>query len=399
MSEKTSASDDAVRTVTFDPPLSTGGAVAPAGPIGFAVCRDAASAEPPDAHLKKRRGKMKKFYRICFGLLALAAVVFSAGCQTCEPLESWTDTAPAKTALIAYVEAVTDPASPEYIPVENRIAVFDFDGTLFLETAPTYFDWQLFAHRVLDDSSYQPTQEQKQTALDSRNGKLPKLDSSRERMVAEAYRGMTIPEFEAYVRAFMAEPQPGFSGLARGDAYYRPMLEVIDYLRRNEFTVYVISGTERFTMRPLTAVLRLPPAQIIGSDNTIKASGQNGKEPLDYVFAPGDTLLLGGVNLVKDLQMNKVSVIVREIGIQPVLAFGNTMSDASMLNYTISGNRYRALGFMLICDDLAREYGNPAKAEEMRENSRKYGWIPVSMRDDWKTIYAPGVVKTELPQK
>ena len=104
--------------------------------------------------------------------------------------------------------------------------------------------------------------------------------------------------------------------------------------------------------------------------------------------------------------MNKVSVIVREIGVQPVLAFGNTMSDASMLNYTINGNPYRALGFMLLCDDLEREYGNLKKADQMRRGCKKYGWIPVSMHDDWKTIYGDQVkirkkapTKKRLPEK
>ena len=123
------------------------------------------------------------------------------------------------------------------------------------------------------------------------------------------------------------------------------------------------------------------------------ASGQGGKDGLDYVFVKGDKVLLGGANIVKNLQMNKVSIITREIGVQPVLAFGNTMSDASMLNYTISGNKYKALGFMLLCDDLVREYGNMKKADAMRRNCRKYGWVPVSMRDDWKTIYGDGVTR------
>ena len=332
--------------------------------------------------------------RFIFCALVIFCVVIVAGCAR-DPLASWTENAPARVALVEYVTSVTDRSSPDFIPVEHRIAVFDFDGTLFLETDPTYFDWMLFAHRVLEDPSYQATEEQLTAARDSLRGKLPKLDKNRERMVAEAYRGMTVDEFYAFVRKFMAEDQPGFNGLKRGSAYYKPMLEVVDYLRQNGFTVYVISGTERFTMRPLTAVLRLPPAQIIGSDNTVVASGQGGRDALDYVFVDGDKLLLGGANIVKDLQMNKVTVILREIGRQPVLAFGNAMSDASMLNYTICGNKYKALGFMLLCDDLVREYGNMKKAENMLRNSRKYGWIPVSMRDDWKTIYGDGVTRKE----
>ena len=324
-------------------------------------------------------------------LMMLAAVVLS-GCAH-KTLSLWNDRAPAKIALTDYLRTVTVKDSPDYIPVEDRIAVFDFDGTLFLETDPTYFDWQLFEHRVLEDPSYKPTAEQLGAARSARKGKFPKLDKNRERMVAEAYQGMTFDEFYAFVRKFMNENQPGFNGLKRGGAYYKPMLEVIECLRRNGFTVYVISGTERLTMRPLTAVLRLPPNQIIGSDNTVVASGQGGRDGLDYVFVKGDKLLLGGANIVKNLQMNKVSIIAREIGRQPVLAFGNTMSDASMLNYTISGNQYKALAFMLLCDDLVREYGNRKKADQMLRACRKYGWIPVSMRDDWKTIYGPNVTR------
>lgn len=330
---------------------------------------------------------------IIFSLISLSIIILS-GCAH-EPLSQWNDNAPAKMALTDYIRAVTAKNSPDFIPPENRIAVFDFDGTLFLETDPTYFDWMLFEHRVLEEPGYKATEEQLAAAHASRKGKFPKLDKKRERMVAEAYRGMTLEDFYAFVRKFMAEDQPGFNGLKRGDAYYKPMLEVIDFLRQNGFTVYVISGTDRFTMRPLTAVLRLPSAQIIGSDCTVVASGQGGKDGLEYIFVKGDKLLLGGSNIVKNLQMNKVSVIVREIGIQPVLAFGNSMSDASMLNYTINGNKYKALGFMLLCDDLVREYGNKAKADQMLRNCRKYGWIPVSMRDDWKTIYGKGVTRKE----
>ena len=339
-----------------------------------------------------RMMKRKTYFAAVLFLAALAAALL-AGCASPEPLSLWSDRAPAKTALIDYVGKVTDTGSADFIPVEHRIAVFDFDGTLFLETDPTYFDWMLFVHRVLEDPTYRATDEQLAAARASRQGTFPKLDANRERMVSEAYRGMTLDEFEAFVRSFMAEDQPGFDGLKRGDAYYRPMLEVIDYLRQNGFTVYVISGTDRFTMRPLSAILRLPPQQVIGSDSSVVAENQGEKEALDYVCRDGDKLLLGGKNLVKNLQMNKVSVIVREIGVRPVLAFGNTMSDASMLNYTLGNNKYKSLGFMLLCDDLVREYGNADKAEAMRRSCQKYGWIPVSMRDDWKTIYGDHVTR------
>ena len=97
-----------------------------------------------------KNGKMK----LGFWILLLAAVAILSGCAGDPALRSWSEQAPARNALVEYVDAVTDKASPDFIPVERRIAVFDFDGTLFLETDPTYFDWMLFTHRVLEDPSF-----------------------------------------------------------------------------------------------------------------------------------------------------------------------------------------------------------------------------------------------------
>ena len=91
--------------------------------------------------------------------------------------------------------------------------------------------------------------------------------------------------------------------------------------------------------------------------------------------------------------MNKVSAIVREIGARPVLAFGNSTGDSSMAAYATRGNPRRALAFMLCCDDVERENGNPEKAAKMRALCEANGWVPVSMRDDWKTIYGDGVTR------
>ena len=191
----------------------------------------------------------------------------------------------------------------------------------------------------------------------------------------------------------MQEDQPGFIGMKRGNIFYKPMVEVVEYLVKNKFTVYICSGTDRLTVRPLIKenLPYIPNHQIIGSDSTIIAISQGDKDGLSYTFQEGDKLILGGKNLVKNLQMNKVSVIEQEIGEQPVLAFGNSSSDASMLNHTINGNKYKALAFMISCDDLEREYGNVQKAEKMRSDSTKYGWVSISMKNDWKTIYGDNI--------
>lgn len=311
------------------------------------------------------------------------------------PLSLWTDTAPAKKALVEYMKNITDKNSADFIPVERRIAIFDWDGTLFCETNPTYFDFQLFIHRVLDDPSYNANEEQLAIAKSYRDtGIVPPLDAEYERMLASAYKGITVEAFFDYVSEFMKSEQPGYNGMKRAEAYYRPMAEIVQFLIENQFTVYVSTGTNRYTIRPLVMeIFKLPPHQIIGSDSVIVCREQGETDSLAYTFNEGDELVMGGKNIVKNLQMNKVVAIVREIGFKPVLAFGNSLTDASMINYSIRNNKYKALGFMLCCDDLEREYGNLKKADKMKADCEKNGWIPVSMKNDWKTIYGEGVKK------
>lgn len=350
-------------------------------------------------------GKSTRFgmLRGCALLAAAAVAALMAGCASlqdagvgeAQALELWRADAPAKRVLVAYVESVTREDSPDYIPPEERIAVFDFDGTLFCETAPTYFDWMLFDHRVLDDRSCAAGEELVSAARSAREtGRWPGLSLEREAMMAKAWRGFTPETLAAYVRAFAAGPQPGFTGMKRGEAFYRPMVEVVRFLESRGFTVYVCSGTDRFVARPVVEDgLSIPPRHVIGSDTVLVAKGQDGADPLAFVYGVDGALEFEGVPVVKNLQMNKVSVIAREIGARPVLAFGNSMSDASMLNYTLQNSRRKAMAFMLLCDDTVREYGNLDRAEKMRAACSANGWIPVSMRDDWMTIYGAGVVR------
>ena len=331
-------------------------------------------------------------------LAASCATTQASGASGKEALSLWNDEAPLKKAITEYVDATTKKGSADFIPVEHRIAVFDLDGTLFCETNPTYFDFQLFIHRVTEDPSYTPTQKQLDFARPFKEtGKVPPLGKDYEQLLATAYVGMTLNEFESYVKAFMETDQPGYENLKRKDAFYKPMLEVINYLKANDFLIYVSSGTNRLTLRALVKdALDLPRRQIIGSDNMTLADGQGDKDGLDYILTPGEEVRLGEKFIIKNLQMNKVKSIIEDIGEQPVLAFGNAMSDASMLNYTLSNPTYKSLAFMLMCDDLDREYGNLDKAATvLNDGCNKYGWIPVSMKNDWKTIYGEDVKKTE----
>ena len=317
-----------------------------------------------------------------------------------EMLSLWNENAEARQQLISYMEAITKEGGPDYIPVENRIAVFDFDGTLFCETDPNYFDYTLLVYRVLEDPEYkdQASEFEKMVANkivdQNTNGtKYEELPVEHGQAVASAFKGMTIDEFYAYIQEFKKLPMPSYEGMTRGGGFYEPMLQVIDYLKANDFRVYVISGTDRFICRGLmlNSPLELPNYQIIGSDESVVSAKQAGEDGLNYTFEQGDDLYLGGEFIIKNLKMNKVAVINKEIGIQPVLSFGNTTGDAAMANYTIGKNPYKSLAFMLCCDDLERENGNIDKAQKMYDLCEEFNWIPVSMKNDWKTIYAEGV--------
>lgn len=319
-----------------------------------------------------------------------------------QPLSLWTDTAPLKAELTDYIKTITDKNSADYIPVEDRIAVFDMDGTLCCETDPGYFDHKLLYHRVMEDPDYKDkaSDEEKETAavIETyfQTGEYPKgLDVKHGTAVATAFKGMTIDEFDAYVKAYRDQPMNSYSNMTNAQAFYKPMLQVVDYLQANDFKVYIISGTDRLITRGLVdGVIDIPLSQMIGSDESFVASGQGDKDGLDYTFSKDDKLITGGQFITKNLKMNKVSVIEREIGQQPVLAFGNSSGDAAMANYVITNNQYKSGAFLLCCDDLERENGNLKKAESMRASCEENGWTAVSMKNDWTTIYGDGVTYT-----
>lgn len=318
-----------------------------------------------------------------------------------DALSLWTDTAPLKAGLTAYIAAITDKNSADYIPVEDRIAVFDMDGTLCCETDPGYFDHKLLYYRVMEDPSYKDkaSDEEKATCEIIKQyfetGEYPSgLDVRHGQAVASAFKGMTPEEFDAYVKAYRDTPMDGYNNMTNGQAFYKPMLQVVKYLQANDFTVYIVSGTDRLITRGLAqGVVDIPLSQMIGSDESFVATHQDGKDGLSYTFGHDDQLVTGGDFLIKNLKMNKVTVIQQEIGLQPVLCFGNSSGDAAMANYTITNNKYRSGAYLLCCDDLERENGNLTKAEKMRLSCEENGWTAVSMKNDWTTIYGDSVTR------
>ncbi len=311
--------------------------------------------------------------------------------------EFWNESSIALAELCDYVHDVTDKSSPDYIPEKDRIAVFDMDGTLYGEKAPIYIDWWMLKYRALDDPLYDAPEDIRKTAekiaLAAQTGEIPdELETEHAQAAAKAFAGMTLDEYRQYATEFILKEADGFEGLAYAEAWYLPMLEIVDYLNDNGFAVYICSGTDRFLCRILAeGMVDIPEKHIIGMDVQLEASGQDGCDGLEYAYTAQDNVVRTDELLVKNVKTNKVIQIAQEIGRQPVLSFGNSSGDQSMAMYVTSNNPYRSAAFMLIADDEEREYGNQEKAAAMREKWESFGWNVISMKDDFLTIYGDDV--------
>ena len=306
------------------------------------------------------------------------------------------------TALQDYVKDVTDPASANFIKEEDRIATFDMDGTFVGELYPSYFEYNLLEYRVLDDASYEAPKDVMETAQEIRdfvrNGKkLPDhFDMKHAYAAAKAYAGMALAEFDAYVKAYAAKPANGFRGMTYGQSFYKPMLEVFEYLKDNGFTYYVVSGSDRFICRALTEAIGIPSNRVIGMDVKLVSSSQGTEAGVDYTMSQREDIVRTDELIIKNLKTNKVLQISQEIGKVPVLSFGNSGGDAAMHNYALGNTQYKSAAFMLIADDDTRDHANREKALALGQQWREAGYHVISMRDDFKTIYGDGVVKTDF---
>ena len=332
-------------------------------------------------------------------LLAMLAMPAMAAPEE-DIFADWNKDAPALKALIEFVEAVTDESSPDYIPPADRIATFDMDGTLCGELYPTYLEYYLLERRIFCDPSYTPDEEMLEFGCMLRDHALDKsfpdgMDVLHATHAAKAYAGLTLTQFADFVTNQLVREVDGFEGMSYANTFYTPMVEVVEYLQENGFKVYVCSGSDRFICRTfIEGHLDIPFEQIIGMDVDIEATNESGEDGLKYVYTREDDIVRTDKLLIKNLKMNKVKAIVKEIGRQPVLSFGNSSGDVSMHNYTIFNNRYKSAAFMLIADDEERDYGNTEKVQPLKEKWEQSGYNVISMKDDFRTIYGDEVKKT-----
>ena len=308
----------------------------------------------------------------------------------------------ALTALQDYVKDVTNPSSPNYIKEEDRIATFDMDGTFVGELYPTYFEYNMLEYRALDDATYQAPEDVKEAGQAIRdfvrNGKkLPDhFDMVHAYAAAKAYSGMTLAEFDAYVKAYAQQTANGFSGMTYGESFYKPMLEVFEFLKDNGFTYYVVSGSDRFICRALTESIGIPSNRVIGMDVKLMSSSQGAEAGVDYTMSQKEDLVRTDELIIKNLKTNKVLQISQEIGKVPVLSFGNSSGDCAMHNYALGNQQHRTAAFMLVADDDARDHADLAEGARREAKWREAGYYVISMKNDFKTIYGNGVVKTDF---
>ena len=323
--------------------------------------------------------------------------------ETANDFKYWNPDSPTMKKIVAFVEAATNPNSKDFIPVADRIATFDMDGTFYCETAPYYFQEMMFLHRALSDNTYHPDKKMAAFAKKIQPKIMNKTGLSAEESktlvdyLTKAYEGMTPEEYREYVGRFMQTNEVGLTNLKRGEAFYLPMVEIISYLSNNGFAVYIDSACGVDTTRELVdGVIPIQPDRIVASDFVYTTTHMGKDKPGDHFYdRHQEKIVISGKPLIENAKTVKIFSILNQIGKKPVLAFGNSMGDSGMLEYTLQNNKYNSVSFFVLCDDTQRELGNSDKAEKLRKFAVGRGWNTISMRDEFKTIYGENVKRSD----
>ena len=351
----------------------------------------------------KKKGTATIYAKVGKKKLKCKIKVKAAKVPTVTPLSTyWAKNSQPAASLRSYVSKITNAKDKtNFIPVKDRIAVFDMDGTLTCETFYTYYDTMMFIEYCLKDHPEKVSDELKTVAAGIKPGYT--ADEQLARNFAKAYAGMTIEELYDYAVEFGKGYTSSFEGMRYRDGFYLPMVELVKYLYDNDFTIYVVSGTERTTTRAIVANSPIKdyvtPNHVIGTEFEVKVKGHE-TEPsnMNYDYADGDELVITGGFIQKNLKANKVIFIEKEIGRRPVLAFGNSGSDKGMMNYAIDRrNPYPAQAYMVVADDNVREWGTQDWSEKSADYKKQH-YIPISMKNDFLKIYDPKKIKRAAKQ-
>jgi len=319
-----------------------------------------------------------------FGV-AMAVASVPAHAQA-DPLASWIDGA-AKARIVAFVKAATEPGGKDFVPAADRIAVFDNDGTLWSEQ-PMYFQLAFAIDRVKALAPQHPEWNAKQPFKAALEGDMKVLAASGEHglveLVMASHAGNTTDEFAQVVRDWMKNARHPRSNRLYTELTYRPMRELLDYLRANGFATYIVSGGGVEFLRVVSEELYgVPPQQVIGSSVQTKYELRDSKPVI---------VRLPELDFIDD-KAGKPVGIHKFIGKRPVAAFGNSDGDFEMLEWTTSAPGAR-LGLIVHHDDDVREYAYDrnstiGKLDRGLDEAGKRGWLVVSMKNDWRRVYTP----------
>ena len=320
--------------------------------------------------------------------LVLAAGLVLACAQSAprvqDPLPSWNETAP-KKAIIAFVEKVTKEGSPDFVPVPERIATFDNDGTLWAEK-PVPFQLLFAFDQVRQLAPQHPEWKTKEPFASLLKGDLAGVAATGEKglmeIVTATHTGMTTDEFSRSVQEWIASAKHPKTGRLLTAMVYQPMLELLAYLRANGFKTFIVSGGGVEFMRPWTErVYGIPPEQVVGSAGKLKLETRDGKPVL---------VKLPAIDLIDDKEGKPVGIQSR-IGRRPIAAFGNSDGDLQMLQWAMAGEGAR-FALFVHHDDAQREYAYD-RADRLQQFNKGWdeaiakGWTVVSMKDDWNAVF------------
>ncbi len=320
------------------------------------------------------------------GLLLCMAALVAPAAPAADPLPSWNE-GEAKKSVLALVERVTKEGSSDFVPINQRIATFDNDGTLWCEK-PLPVQLFFVLDRIKALAPEHPEWKEKEPYASILKGDLKTAAAGGERALVElimaTHAGMTTEEFEKIVKDWIGTARHPKTGKLYTEMVYQPMLELLTYLRANGFKTYIVSGGGIEFMRAWAEqTYGVPPEQVIGSSIKTKFEMQDGKPVL---------MRLPEVNFNDDKGGKPVG-INEHIGRRPIAAFGNSDGDLQMLQYTGAGSGAR---FCLYVhhDDAEREYAydrtdHLAKLDKGLDEAAAKGWTVVSMKNEWKTIF-PG---------
>ena len=309
-----------------------------------------------------------------------------------DPLPSWND-GDAKAAITGFVARVTDENSPDFVPIPERIATFDNDGTLWTEH-PMYTQLAFAIDRVKalapENPEWKTTQPFQAVLENDFNALAASGEKGLLQLIMATHAGMSTDEFASIVSAWFDTAQHPKFKRPYTEMTVQPMLELLAYLRDNGFKTYITSGGGIEFMRPMTEqVYGIPPEQVIGSSIKTKFEMQDGKPVL---------MRLAEIDFIDD-KTGKPVGINKFIGRRPIASFGNSDGDRQMLEWTAAGDGARLM-MLVQHDDAEREYAygpanglpdthfgafTPARMEEAKGS----GWVVISMKDDWKQIFAP----------